>query len=280
MMQLTLLPDAPQQKTTDKPSPPLKWHGGKHYLADRFIELMPLHTHYVEPYFGGGAVLLAKDPIGVSEVVNDVHGDLTTFWRVLQCESTLAQFVRIIEATPFSEVEWRDAAEPSRDNVQRAVRFFVRCRQSRAGNFDSFAPLSRNRTRRGMNEQASAWITAVEGLPNVAARMKRVVILNRDALDVIRQEDRPTTLFYLDPPYLHETRVTTSDYAHEMTRENHAELLATVKACVSKVMLSGYRSNLYDRELADWNRKDFPIANNASSAKVKPKMTECVWMNY
>ena len=37
---------------------PLKWHGGKYYLAKRIIEEFPTHVHYVEPYFGGGSVLL------------------------------------------------------------------------------------------------------------------------------------------------------------------------------------------------------------------------------
>ncbi len=63
---------------------PLKWHGGKHYLAKRIIELMPEHVHYVEPYFGGGAVLLQKDPEGVSEVVNDIDGELMSFWDCLR----------------------------------------------------------------------------------------------------------------------------------------------------------------------------------------------------
>ena len=36
-------------------TPPLKWPGGKHYLAKGIIDLMPPHTHYVESYFGGGA---------------------------------------------------------------------------------------------------------------------------------------------------------------------------------------------------------------------------------
>ncbi len=90
--------------------------------------------------------------------------------------------------------------------MQRAVWFFITCRQSLAGRMEDFAPLSRTRTRRRMNEQCSAWLTAVEGLIEVHGRLKRVVILNRPALEVIRQEDGPQTLFYLDPPYLHQTR--------------------------------------------------------------------------
>jgi DNA adenine methylase len=84
--------------------------------------------------------------------------------------------------------------------VEAAVAFFVRCRQSRAGEFKRFATLSRNRTRRTQNEQASAWWNGVEGLPAVHARLKRVVILNEDALKVIKAQDGERTFFYLDPP--------------------------------------------------------------------------------
>ena len=81
---------------------PLKWWGGKHYLAKDFIALMPRHLHYVEPFAGGLAVLLEKDPFdeskfwgskcyeqGVSEVVNDINRELTNFWQVLQREETV-----------------------------------------------------------------------------------------------------------------------------------------------------------------------------------------------
>lgn len=61
--------------------------GGKQYLADRIIDKMPPRCknpnapdsgdpgwlHYVEPYAGGLAVLLANDPQGISEVVNDLN---------------------------------------------------------------------------------------------------------------------------------------------------------------------------------------------------------------
>jgi DNA adenine methylase len=262
-------------------SPPLKWHGGKHYLARKIVSLMPGHLHYVEPFAGGLSVLLAKDPGGVSEVVNDLDGRLTNFWRVIQDEASFARFRRILEAVPFSEVEWQGAARgQSGDPVERAVRFFVLCRQSLAGRMGSFAPLSRTRVRRGMNEQASSWLSAVDGLPAAHARLRRVVVLNRDALDVIRQEDGPDTLFYLDPPYLGETRASDKVYAQEMTAEQHGELLTAVRLCRGRVMLSGYGSELYDGALRDWTRHEFAVPNHAAGGKRKRLMVEVVWCNF
>ena len=191
-------------------SQPLKWWGGKNYLAALIIALMPRHLHYVEAYAGGSAVLLAKDPFddrhqwgdktyeqGISEVVNDIYHPLQNFWDVLKYPTSFAEFQRILDTTPFSEIEFQRAENdllPAQYlDVQAAVAFFVRCRQSRAGGFQEFATLSRNRTRRMQNEQASAWWNAVDGLAAVHARLKRVVILCRDALDVIRQQDGPIT---------------------------------------------------------------------------------------
>lgn len=267
--------------TLSRLSPPLKWHGGKFYLASRIVALMPPHTHYVEPYAGGLSVLLAKDPEGVSEVVNDIHGDLTNFWRVLQSEEQFGRFSRILEAVPFSEAEWRDASKGDRtDPVGKAVQFFVTCRLSLAGRMDRFAPLSRTRTRRGMNEQASAWLNAVNGLPAVHARLKRVAILNRDALDVIREQDGPDTLFYLDPPYLGETRTSEGVYAFEMKAEQHEELLDEITKCEGRVMLSGYHSDLYARRLRKWTVHEFSIPNSAAQGKKKRVMTEVLWCSF
>lgn len=239
------------------------------------------HTHYVEPYAGGLSVLLAKNPEGVSEVANDIDGRLTNFWRVLQGEESFDQFRRTLEAVPFSETEWRDAeADTGGNSVVSAVRFFIQCRQSLAGRMNCFTSLSRTRTRRGMNEQASAWLNAVEGLPTVHARLKRVAILNRDAVDVIRQQDGPDTLFYLDPPYLGETRTCANVYAHEMGVAQHGELLEVVEACKGRVMLSGYHSEMYDRRLQNWTRHEFVLPNQAAGGKQKRRMTEVVWCNF
>jgi DNA adenine methylase len=277
--------------------PPLKWWGGKHYLAKKIIDLMPPHLQYVEPYAGGLAVLLEKDPFdeskfwgrkgyerGVSEVVNDINRELINFWRVLQREGQFAAFQRIVEAVPFSEDEWRDAEARQSPiavpDVDAAVAFFVRCRQSRAGAFKDFATLTRNRTRRMMNEQVSAWLNCIDGLPAVSARLRQVVILNRDALDVIQSQDGPATLFYLDPPYLPQTRVSTDAYRHEMEEADHRNLLAVIRNCEGMVLLSGYPSALYDEELSGWTRHDILIDNKAAGGATKRKMTESIWTNF
>lgn len=284
--------------TSGRITPPLKWHvyGGKHYLAPKLVAMMAPHLHYVEPYAGGLSVLLAKEPEGVSEVVNDLHTGLSNFWKVLRDEDLFKEFQREVEATPFSEKVWDEADDYLRYQggfgqpdgpttifpVYCAWAFFIRCRQSLAGRMQAFAPLSRTRVRAGMNEQASAWLNAVEGLPAVHARLKRVVVLNRDALDVIRQQDGPQTLFYLDPPYLHDTRATTGEYAHEMTEEQHTDLCTVSRQCKGKVMLSGYPSKLYQFQLEaqGWHRTDFDLPNNSAGGKDKRRMVECVWTNF
>lgn len=272
-------------------SQPLKWHGGKGAfngkLAKWIISLMPPHVHYVEPYFGGGSVLLHKEPEGVSEVINDVHGKLTNFWKVLQDDFMFERFQRIVQATPFSELEFWEASRGEHRElildtmVAEAVRFFAINRQSRQGLMKDFATLSKTRTRRGMNEQVSSWLTAVEGLPEVHDRLKRVVILNSNAIDVIRREDTPVTCFYLDPPYLHETRTSSRDYEREMSKEDHELLLLELGKLSGVFLLSGYRSEMYDdaAELYGWRRHDFEIVNNASGKSRKDVKTECIWTN-
>ena len=268
-------------------TPPLKWHGGKHYLARRIVALMPPHVHYVEPFAGGLAVLLAKDPEGVSEVVNDLDGDLSNFWKVVKDEAAFARLRRLAEATPFSRVEWEQAgralarpADPERPDPDHAFAFFVRCRQSLAGRMTTFAPLSKARTRRGMNEQVSAWIGAVEGLPAVHARLRRVYVESVPAADLIRREDSPGTLFYMDPPYLPSTRAAPDAYRCEMTVAGHEELLALVRTLRGKVMLSGYASGLYDAALTGWTRHEFDLPNHAAGGAGKRRMTEVLWCNF
>lgn len=267
---------------------------------------MPPHLHYVEPFFGGGGILLARDPNrdwmaegnkkltaahqGCSEVANDLHGELINFWRVLQNAEEFEAFRQRIELTPFSQEEFEDARDSSVadaviapvTSVDRAVRFFILARQSRQGLMRDFATLSRNRTRSRINEQVSAWLNVIDGLPDVHQRLRNVVILNQTATEVIRKQDGENTLFYCDPPYVHETRSTTGEYAFEMTEAQHRELLDLLSGIAGRFMLSGYPSELYSEweQRFGWKRHEFLIDNKASSSKIKETKTECLWCNF
>jgi DNA adenine methylase len=277
---------------------PLKWHGGKSYMAKRIIDLMPPHTRYCEPFAGGLAVLFQKPCEGVAEFVNDLNYELTNFWCHLKYDELFQKFQRLAECTPLSQWEF-DCAEADsattqeliklldddneRQALRRAYKFFIRYRQSRQGLGKDFCTPT-GRTRRGMNENVSAWLSAVDGLPEAHARLRRVEIRNQDACEFIRKLDSEETLFYCDPPYLHETRhkSATDAYECEMDEEQHHRLLLALANIKGKFILSGYPSKLYsDAEAAyGWHRIDIQIDNKSSGAKVKEKKTEVLWMNY
>jgi DNA adenine methylase len=277
---------------------PLKWAGGKNYLAAHIVKMMPKHRHYVEAYAGGASVLLERDPndkalwvaptgpsAGVSEVLNDLNGELVNFWRILRSPTGFPKFLRRCQATPLSRTEFERAGEVLRaegpDSVVRAWAFFVRARQSRAGDFKGFTSLTRSRTRRGVNGNVSEWLGAVDGLPAIHDRLRPVVLENMDALTLIRREDTPETLFYLDPPYLHETRTAKDLYAHEMTRDQHVDLLDVLAGLRGKFLLSGYHSALYDATARrhGWECREFNLANHQAGGDTKRRMVECVWSN-
>jgi len=131
-----------------------------------------------------------------------------------------------------------------------------------------------------MNGNVSEWLSAIEGLPEVHLRLCRVLIERMPALELIKREDTPGTLFYCDPPYLHETRTATNAYSHEMSEEEHRKLLATLLECKGKVMLSGYPSALYESALGKWTRHTFELPNNAAGGETKRRMTEVLWCNF
>jgi DNA adenine methylase len=264
---------------------PLKWHGGKHFLAKRIVELMPAHTSYLDAYAGGLSVLLSKPSEGISEYANDLNGELTNFWGVLSNEVCFEQFSRCMAATPLSEYLFDGSlypAEPVTSNIERAYWFFIRSRQSRQGlGRDYCTPTSRRR--RGMNENVSAWLSAVDGLPEIHARLRRVEVWNRPAVEAIAKLDGPDFLVYCDPPYLHETRSTTGEYGDfEMNTADHKKLLLTLAGMKGKFLLSGYPSQLYTdtASLCGWKCHTFDLPNNASSSATKERKTECLWRNY
>src|SRR5512134_1207868 len=107
---------------------PVPYYGGKQVIAESVVKLLPPHDHYVEPFFGSGAVLFAKPPSAM-ETVNDIDDQLVTFWRVLRCR--LPELTEACALTPHSRTEHQAAFQPASDDVEVARRVFVRLTQGR-----------------------------------------------------------------------------------------------------------------------------------------------------
>lgn len=183
--------------------------------------------------------------------------------------------------TPYSQVEFRSSASYPKKatDVEKAVCDFVRWRQSFCGCGTSWS-YTKTRSYNGMAGNVHSWWTAINRLPEVINRLRRVQILCQPGIEAIKRFDHQDALIYADPPYLPTTRVAKSVYNHEMTESDHRELAQTLRRCEAKVVLSGYPSALYDELYGDWRRVEFDIANHASAAKKKPRKRECLWMNY
>lgn len=258
---------------------PVKWHGGKHYLADRIVACFPPHQTYVEPFGGGASVLLNKEPASV-EIYNDLDDAITRLFRVLRDQGE--ELGKRLTLTPYSEREFEAAGQPADDEIEQARRDFVRWRMSLGGRGKAFS-FTRHRSRRDMADVVSGFLSTIdEEMPKVIARLRKVQILCRPAIDVIKGWDSPQTLFYCDPPYLAETRDrrTTDVYGEEMSDQEHNELAEALRACQGKVVLSGYPSALYDKLYDGWRRVEFTMPNHASSEATKARMTEVLWLNW
>lgn len=259
--------------------PPIPYFGGKMTVGPAIAALLPAHSHYVEPFCGSLSVLFAKPPSD-HETVNDLDQALVTFWRVLRERPD--ELARACALTPHSRVEY-DQAMPldATDDLDLARQVFVKLTQGRSGR------LIRTGWRHYVNPSGSSasmprYLAGyVDRLAPAVERLQRVSLECMPALDVIAKYGvEPDVLLYVDPPYLGQTRGSDDKgYRHEMrTADEHRELAAALHAARAAVVISGYPSDLYDRELyPGWDRHTIATATGQGGAK--SARTEVLWSN-
>lgn len=267
--------------------PPAPYYGGKTRLAPWIVSLMSPHQRYVEPFAGTASVLLAK-PRCRLEVLNDVDGDVVTFFRALRDRPD--ELERACRLTPYARDEFLECREPAEDldDLERARRWWCRVTQgfnSSPGRWATGWSLS---VRRGTSEPVTA-ANLVDRFEAIADRLRTVAIENTDAVDLIPRFDDEDTVIYCDPPYLGETRRgrerrnAVHDYAHDMlTEDEHRRLADALLQARGHVLLSGYESELYDELYDGWWRADHRVVRNADSRRGDPDLshaTEVVWSN-
>ncbi len=175
---------------------PIPYIGGKNRLAAKIISMLPEHTTYVEPFAGGAQVLFHKQPSNV-EVLNDLDYDDVNFFRVCQWHyEELIRYLRFCIASRKLH-ELHLATNPATlTDIQRAGRFYYLQKNSFGG------LILKQKFHYGVTHPSNYNPERIpEVIENAHRRLARVQIESLPYEQVLEKYDRPTTMFYLDPPY-------------------------------------------------------------------------------
>lgn len=254
--------------------PPFNYHGAKTSVAQRVVALLPEHKHYVEPFAGSLAVLLAKQKT-TQETVNDLDEDLVLFWRVLRERPD--ELEQACELTPCSRFEHDLSRErpESLPDLERARRTWVALTQGWSGTTKHKGWTRCVKTTGDALPASKA--RGIARLPAVAERIRDVVLEHRPALEVVeaygRSED---ALLYVDPPY---PQTSQSSYSHPMRGEGeHRELAEALRASNAAVVASGHAVDLYEDLYRGWHRAEIPVrGGNRNGQPIR--RTEVLWSN-
>ncbi|MEF2156413.1 DNA adenine methylase [Luteimonas sp. FXH3W] len=257
--------------------PLMRYHGGKWRLAPWIISYFPEHRAYVEPFGGGGSVLIRKER-SYAEVYNDLDGEVVNLFRVTRERGD--ELRELLRLTPFARAEFESAWQPSSDELEQARRTVIRSFMGFGSAAVSLEVGGKPKTGFRANSNRSGttpahdWANYPDCMAALIERLQGVVIENRDAMKCMAHHDTEETLHYVDPPYVASTRDKGGDYRHEMTDADHRELAAFLRTLKGMVVLSGYHSELYDELYADWSRTE-----RVAFADGAMKRTEVLWFN-
>ena len=257
----------------------LKYPGGKWNIAKQLVGLIPEHHSYLEPFFGGGAVLFTK-PVSDIETINDLDHNVVNLFRCIQEDAE--RLATLVMTTPFSREKYEDTYKldvweimAPDEPYHKALRFLIQCWQEH-GFRTNGSKVGWKHDIQG-REKAYAlrnWYRLPDWIIDIAERLREVQIENRPALEVIKKFNYKNVFMYLDPPYLLSTR-TGKQYKYEMSDSDHEELLRTIVSSKAKIMISGYESDIYNDYLSEWKKEHFSSCAEMGRARI-----ETVWMNY
>ncbi len=256
-----------EHRLVDPLSGPAPYFGGKKLLASRIIERIEKIPHlcYAEPFIGMGGVFFRRRLVPKAEVINDASRDVATFFRVLQRHfqalvdmmhwqlTTRAEFHRLIATVPDTLTD-----------LERSARFFYLQRSGFGGKV-------KGRTFGTSAVRGGAFdITRiVPHLEELHARLAGVTIECLPYADFIVRYDRPTTLFYLDPPYVGYEK----EYEGGFNRDDFARLAELLARLQGHFILSLNDHPFVRKCFAGFSLSRVPITYTAGNPRGAAKRT-------
>lgn len=250
----------------------LHYPGSKWSMSDWIISHMPKHLTYLEPYFGSGAIFFNKERSNL-ETINDLDTNVVNLFTMIRTKRE--ELAELIRWTPFSRDEYYAAYEHCEDDLERARRFLVRCWLARGGKTSDRTGWRHNIdiTKSPNRPPVKQWLDLPQRILDISERLQGVQIESQTALKLIDRYKRPSVLIYADPPYLLSTR-SKRMYKHEMTEDEHRDLLDVLDDHPGPVLLSGYAHPIYDERLKHWERDTKIVVADGGKTR-----TEVLWIN-
>jgi DNA adenine methylase len=260
----------------------IQYVGGKGRQLKELLPLIPNTKLYCEPFGGGGSVLINKSPSEV-EVYNDLNENLVALFRVVGSKELSVALQDKLETTLWSRAEFGHALQVLHGDtepglVDRAHAMFVVQNMGVSGKLHRTIG-NWSRVKEGVSTIDSRWWRRIKWLNDLHLRLQHVQIDCQDALTCLSYWDSPDTTFYIDPPYVWDTR-SHQYYDFEYTDEDHSALLDLLMDLEGCVVLSGYQSPLYDPLVeAEWAVHTFGKKVSMEISEEKGNRVEVVWRN-
>ena len=259
------------EKNEIKMKTPITYYGGKQKMLKYILPMIPYHTIYVEPFFGGGAVFWAKEPAKV-EFINDKNAEVINFYKVLK--QRFNDLKKEVDLTLHSEFQQKQAkaiylSPTGHSEVKRAWALWVLSHQSFYSILNNTWKCSKSRSLGKQIQDRKEAFT-----DDYSKRLERTSIFCRDALDAIRKADHEDAFHYIDPPYFNADMGHYGGYT-KMDFETLLQLLSTLKG---KFMLSSYPSEILSEYTTQhgWKMIEFELPRSAGGGR----KVEVLTMNY
>jgi len=266
------------------PRPAFRYTGSKRGVSRIVLKLLKdldVDT-FCEPYAGSAAVTFVCKAAYGGKIkrwcINDLDKDLIAVFHAIkergeelawECMRTPYSHEALMVASSIYNQYFQADEKPRRFPwafmINKNFSFASSASLSRPGQEASFLP-----DREHMRFSAS--IKRASGL------LQDVEITSMDALECIKKYDSPRTMFFLDPPYVLDTRVSQELYLVEASIRDHVRLLETCLAAQGKMVITGYRCPEYDRLIGHWKTIERRVRSGGSGNSFTRIRTECVWL--
>ncbi|WP_121616682.1 DNA adenine methylase [Virgibacillus halodenitrificans] len=254
---------------------PIRYFGGKSFLAPSIISLLPEHTRYVELFGGGGHVLSQKKP-SAEEVYNDIDADLINFFDQAKNNGfCLTKELLSLPTSRFLFEKWKNEPFPE-DALEWACRWFYLIRQRI---HPSNATLKSGWRAGKVKNLALDYQNAVKKIPSFSKRLKDVTLTNQDFRKVIATYDSEDTVWFIDPPYVEREQY----YKGGFTIDDHIELAQMLYFIQGKAIVTYYDHPLINELYAHWKRIEIDTYVGSGVVKIgekRKKEKEIILMNY